>query len=206
MIALVIDVSGRFSKSFARDKKVEEAYQVLVTNLEKRDVISPVLRDQLERYQVGGDELLSLLKQHEELSKDTETWDAAQKLLSAMEQAVEHSHNSNLKRIQSVYEQYLGEQRLWSRFGIGVVFLGFLLILIGVASIYINIATGVVVTIAGIVVNLTSGLFFRQAANAAMQANSVYDKLDKLEDIRSSAEVLSSLRTSLSNLAAKTSL
>ena len=85
---------------------------------------------------------------------------------------------------------------------IAVAFLGFLLIFVGIASIYlINISIGIVVTVAGIVVNLTSALFFRQASNAAVQANNKYEKLSELENIRSSAEVLSSFRTSLNSLA-----
>jgi hypothetical protein len=202
LIASALELSSQFLKSITRDKKVEEAYRNLVTSLEERDVIPPVLQDQLERYQVESDELLRLLKRYMERSRDTEILAMAQQLLSAMDLAIERTHRADLYRIELVYNQHLHEQKVWSRFSIVVAFLGFFLIFVGVTSIYlVNITVGVVVTVAGIAVNLTSALFFRQASNAAVQANNKYEKLTELEDIRTSAQVLSSLRTSLNRLA-----
>jgi Flp pilus assembly protein TadB len=202
LITSALELGSRFLKSITRDEKVEEAYKNLVTSLEERDVIPPVLQDQLERYQVESDELLRLLKRYLERSRDTEILAMAQRLLSTVDLAVERTHRADLSRIEAVYNQHLGEQKIWSRFGIVVAFLGFFLIFVGIASIYlVNITVGIVVTVAGIVMNLTSALFFRQASNAAVQANNKYEKLTQLEDIRTSAEVLSSLRSSLNRLA-----
>jgi len=203
LIITTLELSSQFLKNITRDKNVQEAYKNLITALEKRDVIPPAFRDRLARYQVERDELLPLLKEYKgAISDDPEVLAIVQKLVSALELAAEQMHNVDLQRMQLAYKYHLGEQKIWSRFGIAVAFLGFFLIFAGIASIYlVNITIGIVVTVAGIAVNLTSALFFRQASNATAQADNKYEKLTMLENIRLSAEVLSSLKTSLSSLA-----
>jgi len=206
-IATTLEMASRFLKRIGGNREAEIAYYNLITELEQSNVISSALQNQLKRYQIERDELIGFLRDHKvNVIKDTEISDATQKLILAMEEATETNHAGNLKLIQLAYSQHLNEQKVWLRFTIAVSFLGFLLIFAGIASIYVvNITTGIAVTAAGIAINLASALFARQATGAASQANNKYEKLDELEDIRLSAEILSYITTGPSSLATDTS-
>jgi len=60
---------------------------------------------------------------------------------------------------------------------------------------------GIVAAAAGVAVNLTSALFFRQAASAGAHASDAYKRLTDLENVRLSAQILSSIETGLGTLA-----
>ena len=189
-----IEIGSAFLNKIGHDTAIEDAYYKLIKRLERVESIPPTLQNQLKEHSdIEKNELKKLLINYE-VGKDLKAIEAAQKLVELVEQQDEKLYAHIEKQMEVVYLQHLDEAKKWSRFSMVAVFLGFLLIIAGITAIYlINITTGIVVTVSGIIINLTSALFFRQAASANEQANNKYEKLIELKRIQSSIKILSSV-------------
>src|SRR5712692_661683 len=99
VVTIALEMASSYLRGISHDKQVEAAYDDLINRLGWLDETSPSFQSQLERYQVEKDELIRLLKRHQATDRDTEILEAAQKLLSAVEEAVETRYADNLERM-----------------------------------------------------------------------------------------------------------